>query len=755
MKETHEPGYWTLERCKEKIAECGGDIILIKSKYPTLATRVYRGEYRDELKPLIKNGGKDSWTEERLLAAMKEADFNWTDLYRTNRGAWDCLSRVRRSMEFAEQRKKTSKKPCGRKPRPDFSHLVAMMHRKDEVVIPSREECLAALEAADYKITNTGNRFEGAIRRHYPDLKDVANNKIAERIRARQQEREEERLRKEREREEHKRQVEERKRKRQEEKERRAREYDEKVKAYLRGEINLSPNIIYTEEYMRQVIAECNFDLVEFRAKHRRGHTLLYTKYRHLLDLFPNRVAHPSRKDDKNGPTFEECLEKAGQYSFKRELDAADHEFVLYIRRRGWEAKISQLVGWANAKRYSGYHLARALIRQATDYDEFVDNYPRVYSYILRVKSLREALIGHFNGLLREKHHNETSLRIYQEGQSGYRATMGGKDIYRVIYACEFPDGNAYVGLTCDPARRKKEHGQMSCRGESAVASYKYESGLDFEFKILTEFIPENEAVIAEGEWERKYEEAGWKMLNRAATGSLGSSGMYFNYWEEVIDKELKPAPDVKVEKPGRKKKKPLAEHIDCCTFEVRNSVHDAWNQPSYCAEEMATLVSSVRRKVFLESRWAKISQTMLDRWEVKGFVLEECEAVRRVLFDIYKMSNNGHIRYKSVGDDLKKDMKKARALLKPSKLYELLGISNQQELQSLLGAVKLEHSMTKEQRKAVNDFMHRLNHMSGSFQLPRKVMQIIKEHDDQEIVFIGLKTPRVKEKNKYAGFQP
>lgn len=541
MKDKHEPGYWTLERCKEKIAECGGDIILIKSKYPTLATRVYRGAYKDELKPLIKNGGKVAWTEERLLVAMKEADFNWTDLYRKHRGAWDCLSRVRRSMEYAANRKQTTKKPCGRKPRPDFSHLVAMMHRKDEVVIPSHEECLAALEAAEYKTGCIEPHFKAAIKRHYPDLKELATNKRQEAVIARNRERIEERHRKEREREERKRQAEERKRKKQEEKEqnkaRRAAERKERREAYLRGEINLSSRIVYTEEYMREKIAECNYDLSEFRRKHRRGHTLLYGRFHYLIDLFPNRIKHPKRDKSKE-PTLEETIERAKKYNSKKELDSADHELVLLIRRRGWDTIVTEQCGWRCSQR-KGYHEARALMRAAKDYDEFVDKYPKVYAYILSVKSLRRALVGHFNRILFQKQHSKTSLRVQQEGMKGYRATLNGEDISRLIYACEFPDGYAYVGLTCNPARRKKEHGYLSKRSESSVSFHKWETGLDFEFKLLTEFMPELDAVLAEEVWERQYEEEGWKILNRAPTGGLGSSGNADREWNDEAAEEL------------------------------------------------------------------------------------------------------------------------------------------------------------------------------------------------------------------------
>lgn len=58
--------------------------------------------------------------------------------------------------------------------------------------------------------------------------------------------------------------------------------------------------------------------------------------------------------------------------------------------------------------------------------------------------------------------------------------------------------------------------------GRSQVAKYKWENGLEFVFKKLTDFMPEAEAQVAEEEWKQKYKAEGWTMLNIGVTGNLG-----------------------------------------------------------------------------------------------------------------------------------------------------------------------------------------------------------------------------------------
>jgi predicted GIY-YIG superfamily endonuclease len=90
----------------------------------------------------------------------------------------------------------------------------------------------------------------------------------------------------------------------------------------------------------------------------------------------------------------------------------------------------------------------------------------------------------------------------------------------RLIYSFEFPDKSVYVGLTFDADGRYKQH-QKSVT--SAVNKYGKETGLIPTFNILTEYVSDEEAVKMEYEYVNQYRNNGWRILNIAKTGGLGS----------------------------------------------------------------------------------------------------------------------------------------------------------------------------------------------------------------------------------------
>jgi len=92
---------------------------------------------------------------------------------------------------------------------------------------------------------------------------------------------------------------------------------------------------------------------------------------------------------------------------------------------------------------------------------------------------------------------------------------------HRIIYACEFPDRHAYVGLTRHLEIRKMQHQEDEV---SPVFRHARETGLAWEFKVLVTDIPDaTRTQELEDEWLRRYQE-GWTVLNTAKAGSLGWS---------------------------------------------------------------------------------------------------------------------------------------------------------------------------------------------------------------------------------------
>ena len=91
----------------------------------------------------------------------------------------------------------------------------------------------------------------------------------------------------------------------------------------------------------------------------------------------------------------------------------------------------------------------------------------------------------------------------------------------RAIYAFEFSDKSVYVGLTHDVAKRKHQHLN---KPTSKVMAAKFTSGIPFVFRVLTDYLPVDEAASLEGEVLASYQAEGWASLNSSATGSLGTN---------------------------------------------------------------------------------------------------------------------------------------------------------------------------------------------------------------------------------------
>lgn len=115
---------------------------------------------------------------------------------------------------------------------------------------------------------------------------------------------------------------------------------------------------------------------------------------------------------------------------------------------------------------------------------------------------------------------------IYKRGNDVRHEAMKhmvplGNKKWKLIYAYEFPDDTAYVGLTYDEERRQSDH---LYEENSAVRRHREQTGLEPVYRQLTGLMPVKEAQRMEGEWKERYERDGWKMLNVVATGGIGGS---------------------------------------------------------------------------------------------------------------------------------------------------------------------------------------------------------------------------------------
>lgn len=108
----------------------------------------------------------------------------------------------------------------------------------------------------------------------------------------------------------------------------------------------------------------------------------------------------------------------------------------------------------------------------------------------------------------------------------------------RTIYAYEFSDGAAYVGLTNWPEHRDYQHRWN--KGNSSVYDYSINNNIEIPIiKILEENVNSNNAGNVENKWIKFYQNNGWKIINKVKGGSLGATqGKKYN--KDIILEETK-----------------------------------------------------------------------------------------------------------------------------------------------------------------------------------------------------------------------
>lgn len=103
----------------------------------------------------------------------------------------------------------------------------------------------------------------------------------------------------------------------------------------------------------------------------------------------------------------------------------------------------------------------------------------------------------------------------------------------RKIYAFTFSDMCAYIGLSCDPERRYKQH--VSGKHKSSVYNHIKETTATFGFVVLTDWLDLDDAAKAENDYIKKYSSEGWTMLNRVRGGALGGANGYSKFMLQFI----------------------------------------------------------------------------------------------------------------------------------------------------------------------------------------------------------------------------
>jgi len=96
-----------------------------------------------------------------------------------------------------------------------------------------------------------------------------------------------------------------------------------------------------------------------------------------------------------------------------------------------------------------------------------------------------------------------------------------GNEFKRMIYAYEFADGHAYVGLTYNEKKRKYEH---YYENKGPVAQHIEKSGLKPTYVKLHDYESVKIAAQLENDFINLYASKGWQMLNGSKGGALGGN---------------------------------------------------------------------------------------------------------------------------------------------------------------------------------------------------------------------------------------
>lgn len=89
----------------------------------------------------------------------------------------------------------------------------------------------------------------------------------------------------------------------------------------------------------------------------------------------------------------------------------------------------------------------------------------------------------------------------------------------RMVYAFEFSDGHAYIGLTWKPDERYSSHLK-----EGPVFRHIRDDCSKYEFKVVSEYVDQETAARIEDKTIASYKSNGWKILNRRKAGALGGA---------------------------------------------------------------------------------------------------------------------------------------------------------------------------------------------------------------------------------------
>jgi len=238
--------------------------------------------------------------------------------------------------------------------------------------------------------------------------------------------------------------------------------------------------------------------------------------------------------------TKERCYEVALKYKTKNEFIINEKSAYWAAREYGWYDEINSHFVSRNWTIEKCQNVALKYNTRA----DFIKGSHRAYDYAQK-NNLLDVVCSHMtegnkplNYWNKERCYEEaleckTRKEFYQNHSSAYSsASLNGwldeitthfkrigNWVFRCVYAYEFSDNFAYIGLTYN---LKKRDLCRKTNKKDGVTKHINETKLQPTIKQLTEFIPIDDAANLEKEYIKKYRENGWNMLNIKRGGETG-----------------------------------------------------------------------------------------------------------------------------------------------------------------------------------------------------------------------------------------
>lgn len=238
-----------------------------------------------------------------------------------------------------------------------------------------------------------------------------------------------------------------------------------------------------------------------YREAFKKGNSKLYESASHngWLDEI---CAHMERI--YNTHTYEECEAAAKKYNKRNQFnEGPDRKLAAFAKNHGWYEQICAHMPEPKSTptHHWTFEACREEAKKYNNRTEFEKGNGSAYGRA-RVMGWLDDICAHM--------------------------TIQGNRCKRRIYAIEFPDNHAYIGLTYNTERRWAR--ELSNPKET-VCKHILNTRLQPVCKIIHDYVDKDTAKRLEGVYEESYRNNGWIILNRAKTGSLGAS-----YSEYTID---------------------------------------------------------------------------------------------------------------------------------------------------------------------------------------------------------------------------